>query len=79
MLIGLFNLQDINEIATLAKFIIITAIILPILPQDNIHQYFSVAFYKIWLAVVVVKKIILKGFGIVMLCNIIVVAILYML
>ncbi len=46
---------DDNEIATLAKFLVITGIILPILPQENIHQYLPVSPYKIWLAVVVVS------------------------
>ncbi len=48
---------DEDEFATIAKFIIITGIILPILPTENIHEYLPVSPYKIWLAVVVVSVI----------------------
>lgn len=48
---------DDDEFLTLAKFIIITGIILPILPKEDIHAYIPVSPYKIWLAVVVVSAI----------------------
>ncbi|PVX49891.1 uncharacterized membrane protein (DUF4010 family) [Balneicella halophila] len=46
-----------DEFLTLAKFLIITGIILPILPKEDIHAYIPVSPYKIWLAVVVVSAI----------------------
>lgn len=48
---------DDDEFITLAKFIIITGIILPILPKEDIHAYVPVSPYKIWLAIVVVSGI----------------------
>ncbi len=48
---------DDDEFATIAKFIIITGIILPILPKENLHEFIPVSPYKIWLAVVVVSVI----------------------
>lgn len=48
---------DDDEIATIAKFIIIIGIILPILPKENIHEYIPVSPHKMWLAVVVVSVI----------------------
>lgn len=48
---------DDDEFVTLAKFIIITGIILPILPKEDIHTYIPVSPYKIWLAIVVVSAI----------------------
>lgn len=48
---------DDKEFLTLAKFIVITFIILPILPKEDIHTYIPVSPYKIWLAVVVVSGI----------------------
>lgn len=48
---------DDDEFLTLAKFIIITGIILPILPKEDIHTYIPVSPYKIWLAIVVVSAI----------------------
>ena len=46
-----------DEFMTLAKFIIIAGIILPLLPRENISEYLTVSPYKIWLAVVVVSAI----------------------
>ncbi|MBS9774384.1 MAG: DUF4010 domain-containing protein [Tenacibaculum sp.] len=46
-----------DEFLTLAKFIIIIGIILPILPKENIHSFIPVSPYKIWLAIVVVSAI----------------------
>ncbi len=46
-----------DEFLTIAKFLIITGIILPILPTEEIHAFVPVSPYKIWLAVVVVSAI----------------------
>jgi uncharacterized membrane protein (DUF4010 family) len=46
-----------NEFLTIAKFIIIAGIVLPILPDSVISSYLPVSPYKIWLAVVVVSAI----------------------
>lgn len=48
---------DDDEFLTLAKFLIITGIILPILPKEDIHEYIPISPSKIWLAVVVVSAI----------------------
>ncbi len=46
-----------EEFLTLAKFLVIIGVILPILPKENIHELIPVSAYKIWLAVVVVSAI----------------------
>ncbi len=48
---------DDDEFSTIAKFMIITGIILPILPHEEIHPNMPVSPYNIWLAVVVVSVI----------------------
>ncbi len=48
---------DEDEFLTLSKFIVITGIILPVLPKEDIHSLIPVSPYKIWLAVVVVSAI----------------------
>ena len=42
---------------TLAKFLLLSVVILPILPDNNVIPYVSVSPFKIWLAVVVVSSI----------------------
>ena len=51
--------QKINneELITLAKFLLLSVVILPILPDNNENPYVSVSPFKIWLAVVVVSSI----------------------
>jgi len=51
--------QKINneELITLAKFLLLSVVILPILPDNNVIPYVSVSPFKIWLAVVVVSSI----------------------
>jgi uncharacterized membrane protein (DUF4010 family) len=51
--------QKINneELITLAKFLLLSVIILPILPNKNVIPYVSVSPFKIWMAVVVVSSI----------------------
>lgn len=46
-----------TEFITLAKFIVITGIILPLLPQKPIFSFLTFSPYKFWLAIVVVSSI----------------------
>ncbi len=48
---------DSNEFITLAKFLTITGVVLPLLPDKIISPYIPVSPYKFWLAVVVVSAI----------------------
>lgn len=48
---------DDNEFFTLSKFIIMAAVILPILPKEQISEFVPVSAYKTWLAVVVISGI----------------------
>jgi len=44
-----------REIETFAKVLLLSAVILPLLPQTEISSYIPVSFFKVWLAVVVVS------------------------
>ena len=44
-----------NEIVTLAKFLILSGVILPLLPDKQIAQDLPITYYKVWLAVIVVS------------------------
>lgn len=48
---------DRNEFTTLAKFIIIAGIILPLLPHDPISKWIDISPYQIWLSIVAVSSI----------------------
>ncbi len=48
---------DDNEFIILAKFLIISGIILPLLPNTQISEYIPVSPFKFWLAIVVVSGI----------------------
>ncbi len=48
---------DENEFITLAKFLLISGIILPLLPHSEISTYIPVSPFKIWMAVVVISGI----------------------
>ncbi len=54
MLSGKF---DDNEFITLAKFLVISGIILPLLPNKEITEFIPVSPFKFWLAVVVISGI----------------------
>lgn len=57
---SLFNFSqkfDRNEFTTLAKFILIVGIILPLLPYEPISNELNISPYKIWLSIVVVSSI----------------------
>jgi uncharacterized membrane protein (DUF4010 family) len=44
-----------NEIVTLAKFLVISGVILPLLPDKQLAPELPVTYYKIWLAVIIVS------------------------
>ncbi|MGR9052901.1 MAG: MgtC/SapB family protein [Gammaproteobacteria bacterium] len=46
-----------EEILTLAKFLILSGVILPLLPDRTIAPSLPVSYYKVWLAVIVVSGI----------------------
>jgi len=46
-----------EEFITLAKFIVLAGIILPLLPHTNISEHIAVSPYQLWLAIVVVSGI----------------------
>jgi len=48
---------DSKEFLTLAKFIILSGVILPLLPKESIFPGVELSFYKIWLAVIAVSSI----------------------
>lgn len=48
---------DNNEFITLAKFLVIAFVILPLLPDKPISAYFNFSPYKFWLAIVAVSGI----------------------
>jgi len=48
---------DSDEFTTLAKFIIIAGIILPLLPDKNISGQIKISPYQVWLAIVAVSSI----------------------
>jgi uncharacterized membrane protein (DUF4010 family) len=48
---------DRHEFLTLAKFIIMAGLILPVLPDTPLVPYLSITPYKVWLAVVVISSI----------------------
>ena len=44
-----------NEIVTLAKFLVLSGVILPLLPEKQLSPALPITYYKIWLAVLVVS------------------------
>jgi len=53
----LMEKMDNNELLIFSKFLILSVIILPILPKNNVIPYVSISPFKIWIAVVVVSSI----------------------
>ena len=51
-----------QEIFTLAKLLLLSAVILPLLPQDSVADWLPVSPFKIWLAAVVVSTISYLGY-----------------
>ncbi len=50
------------EFETLGKMILLSAVILPLLPDDSKIPYVGISFYKIWLTVVVISGISYAGY-----------------
>ncbi len=53
----LSNKFEDDEFVTLAKFLVMSGIVLPLLPHSEINAYIPVSAFKIWLAVVVISGI----------------------
>jgi len=53
---------NISEFETLSKMILLSAVILPLLPNTNIIPYIPLSPFKIWLAVVVISGISYGGY-----------------
>ncbi|CAN8141067.1 DUF4010 domain-containing protein [Thiomicrorhabdus sp. 6S2-11] len=51
-----------DELTTLAKLILLSGIILPLLPNEVLHPWLPVSPFKIWLAVVVVSSVSYLGY-----------------
>lgn len=50
------------ELETLSKMVLLSAVILPILPNENVIPYLPLSPFKIWLAVVVISAISYGGY-----------------
>lgn len=51
-----------GEVSTLAKLILLSVVILPLLPHDIVNKWIPVSPFKIWLAVVVVSGVSYLGY-----------------
>lgn len=58
----LINKLDPQEISTLAKFLLLSGVILPLLPDQRISDYIPATPFKIWLAVVAISAISYAGY-----------------
>jgi len=50
-----YTLFDEREIETFAKLLLLSGVVLPLLPQEQIAVFIPVSYFKVWLAVVVVS------------------------
>ena len=50
-----YTLFDEREIETFAKLLLLSGVVLPLLPREQIAEFIPVSYFKIWLAVVVVS------------------------
>ncbi|BAK71911.1 MAG: MgtC/SapB family protein [Arcobacter sp.] len=58
-----FNMNiNIYEFETLGKMILLSAVVLPLLPEDKLIPYLGISLYKIWLTVVVISGISYTGY-----------------
>ncbi len=57
-----YKIFDETEVETLAKVVLLSGVILPLLPRTNISEYIPVSFFKVWLAVVVVSMFSYVGY-----------------
>lgn len=46
-----------DELLTLAKFVFISGVLLPIIPKNNIIEGISISFYNVWLAIVAISGV----------------------
>jgi uncharacterized membrane protein (DUF4010 family) len=53
----LSDLFEPQESSTLAKFLILSGVVLPLLPNQQIAPFIAVTYYQVWLAVIVVSTI----------------------
>ncbi len=51
-----------EELNTLAKLVLLSIVILPLLPHENINVWIPVSPFKVWLAVVVVSAVSYIGY-----------------
>jgi len=57
-----YTLFDEQEIETFAKLILLSGVVLPLLPQEQISELIPVSYFKVWLAVVVVSMFSYVGY-----------------
>ena len=57
-----YKIFDEQEIEIFAKLLLLSAVILPLLPEQNISELIPVSYFKVWLAVVVVSMFSYVGY-----------------
>ncbi len=57
-----YKIFDETEIETIAKVVLLSGVILPLLPRTNIHELIPISFFKVWLAVVIVSMFSYVGY-----------------
>ncbi|QOP41222.1 MgtC/SapB family protein [Sulfurimonas marina] len=50
-----YTIFDEREIETFAKLLLLSGVILPLLPQEQISEIIPISYFKVWLAVVIVS------------------------
>ena len=58
----IYTMFDEEEIEIFSKLLLLSAVILPLLPQENISEMIPVSYFKVWLAVVVVSMFSYTGY-----------------
>jgi uncharacterized membrane protein (DUF4010 family) len=58
----LYAMFDEEEIEIFSKLLLLSAVVLPLLPQENISDFIPVSYFKVWLAVVVVSMFSYVGY-----------------
>jgi len=57
-----YTIFDEREIETFAKLLLLSGVVLPLLPQDQIAEFIPVSYFKVWLAVVIVSMFSYVGY-----------------
>jgi len=57
-----YTIFDEREIETFAKLVLLSGVVLPLLPQEQISNFIPVSYFKVWLAVVVVSMFSYVGY-----------------